>query len=45
MKLIPLKVDKKETEQIMSDWKFKNEMSRKIIEHRLLKAKRRNMRK
>jgi len=38
MKLKPIvTVEKEVTDGIMKDWKFKNDMSRKIIEHRLLK--------
>jgi hypothetical protein len=43
MKLKPLKVEKKEIDEVMEGWKFKNNMTRKTIEFRLLKQKRLKM--
>ena len=43
MKLKPLKVEKKEIDKVMDGWKFQNEMTRKTVEFRLLKAKRLKM--
>ena len=45
MKLKPLTVEKKETDDVMNDWKFTDEKTRKIVEYRLLKAKRRKMKR
>jgi len=41
IKLKPITVDNKETEDVMKDWKFKDEKTRKIVEFRLLKQKKR----
>lgn len=45
IKLKPITVDSKVTEDVMKDWKFKDEKTRKIVEFRLLKQKKRQLKK